>query len=438
MKTIYTILFCLTAVLCITSCTDKLSEEQNMNSPIYMDYGTLRSSVQPAAARPLVRPGKIYFKDDYLLIVEQREGIHLIDVSNPGNPQNKLFIEAPGCTDIAIKNNSLYVDSYVDLVTIDLSDIAHPKESNRLKEAFPYTLPAPALENQKLPYADVDQKKGVVVDWEVKRVKLELERRYYPPYPIYYTDALKEYRATNSGTYGGYDTSGSTSSAVSFGKSGSMARSGLYDKYLYIADDYSLYLFNVDNATAPVNAGKLTLYNTIETMFIYDHHLFFGTPTGMLVYDLRVPSAPVYKNQFWHVTSCDPVVVQDGYAYITLRGGTACNNSNVNRLDVVECSENYTKYTLINSYNLTEPYGLGIDNNNLFICDGRAGLKVYDVVDKKNIDQNMIAFFPDIQTYDVIPVSGYLFMIGSDGFYLYDYSDIQDIRQIGHIPVEKE
>ena len=84
---------------------------------------------------------------------------------------------------------------------------------------------------------------------------------------------------------------------------------------------------------------------------------------------------------------------------------------------------------------MTQPFGLGIDGDLLFLCDGSAGLQVYDVTLKENI--NIIASFPNIQTYDVIPADGYLFMIGSDGFYLYDYSDIYNIRQIGHIPVLK-
>jgi hypothetical protein len=46
-----------------------------------------------------------------------------------------------------------------------------------------------------------------------------------------------------------------------------------------------------------------------------------------------------------------------------------------------------------------------------------------------------VASFPSINAYDVIPLNNYLFMIGEDGFILYDYSDIQDIKQIGFIPV---
>lgn len=48
------------------------------------------------------------------------------------------------------------------------------------------------------------------------------------------------------------------------------------------------------------------------------------------------------------------------------------------------------------------------------------------------------ALFPGINAYDVIPTNNYLFMIGEEGFMLYDYSNIQNIKQIGFIPVVKK
>jgi len=428
MKKIYFYLLSLTAVLCLSSCLDKYAEELMLNVPVYMDYNTLRASVKSAQKRDLKKPGKICFKDQYLLIVEFREGIHVIDVSNPANPQNKVFIEVPGCIDIAVKDNILYADSYVDLVAIDLSDINQPKEKNRLKDVFLYTVPA--AEDEKLPYASVEQEKGVVVAWEAKREKRNLEQRYYPSYPMYYG-----YNELAKSSYTLGVSAGSSSGTTSFGKSGSMARIGLYDKYLYIVDNYQLYMFDVENPGAPLKVGIQSAGGNVETLFVYDGYLFFGTTSGMLVYSLAIPNTPVYVGNFWHVTSCDPVVVQDGYAYITLRGGTNCNNTTVNRLDIVKCSSDYKQYNLVNSYNMTNPYGLGIDGNLLFICDGSAGLKVYDATNKSLLRQ--LKTFPNIQTYDVIPADGYLFMIGSDGFYLYDYSDINNIKQLGVIPIVK-
>ena len=156
----------------------------------------------------------------------------------------------------------------------------------------------------------------------------------------------------------------------------------------------------------------------------------------MQIFSLKVPTALNYIGSFWHVTSCDPVVISDGYAYITLRGGNACG-SNVNRLDVVKLSTDYKTSTLEASYPMSGPYGLGIDDQILFVCDGNDGLKIYNVEDKLNIDDHLIARFPSIKTYDVIPFDKYLFMIGDDGFYQYDYSNLQNIHMVSHISVKK-
>jgi hypothetical protein len=105
------------------------------------------------------------------------------------------------------------------------------------------------------------------------------------------------------------------------------------------------------------------------------------------------------------------------------------------------CTEAFTRLQTINliqSYPMNGPNGLGIDGDILFVCDGDAGLKVYNATDKLHIDDHMIARFPNIKTYDVIPVGGYLFMIGDDGFYQYDYSNLQDIKQISLIPVKRD
>jgi hypothetical protein len=407
------------------ACTDRYTEELTVNAPVYLSYDDLRSAVTHASARPLVRPGKIYFKDNRLFVVEYLEGIHIIDVADPSNPQNTGFIEIPGCMDIAIREESLYADSFVDLVTIDISDIAHPKVTNRLVDKFPYTVPPG--ENPEYPYLEVDQTKGIVTGWEIRREKREigtLQQNVYPYYGVDYGYAEMANKAGGSG------------SGASFGTSGSMARFGLYGDYLYIANNSELQIFYTKTPLQPVDAGKQYLNGSVETMFIYDKHLFFGTPRGMLVYSLGVPLEPKFVGNFWHVTSCDPVVVQDGYAYITLRSGTECGGG-VNRLEVVKMSDDYKEYDLAASYSLVNPHGLGIDGNRLFVCDGRSGLKIYDVKDKKAITSHLLAAFPSIQAYDVIPVEGFLFMIGDDGFYLYDYSDLTNIRQVGHIPVEK-
>lgn len=422
MKNIVT-LFAL--VILLLGCKDEYIEEFIANKPIYMSYEDLRSAVKGNDARPLENPGKIYFKDNYIFIIEEFQGVHIIDNRNPANPLNIAFIEIPGSVDIAIKGDILYADSYVDLVAIDISDLGNPVEVNRIEDVFPYTLP-PYNEDYRL--AEVDEQKGVVIGWGIGRVKQEMEYHYYPVYRRWTEDLLVY--ADAKGNAGG------TSGEATFGVGGSMARFGLYEKYLYVVDQSQLTIFDVQQPDQPQNIGKQYVGWNVETLFLYDKHMFLGTQNGMQVYSLQVPTVPEYVSSFWHVTSCDPVVIADGYAYITLRGGTSCG-SNVNRLDVLQLAADYVDNTLIASYPLNGPYGLGIDGEVLFVCDGDAGLKVYDVTDRTDIDNNMIAHFPAINAYDVIPVNGYLFMIGDDGFYLYDYSDLQNIRLMGTIPIIK-
>jgi hypothetical protein len=426
MKKLYIISF-LMVTLAMSSCRDTYTEVFTANSPVYMGYEELRKAVKPSQARSLEKPGKIYFKDNYLFVVEDRKGIHIVSIENPASPQTLSFIEVPGCVDIAIKGSTLYADSYIDLVAIDVSDLNNIKEVARVKDVLPYLVP-PADNDYRM--AEVDKEKGVVIDWEIKKVRQDMDYEYYPIFPIYpLWGGAKEMDYTSSigGGVGG-------SSGSSFGVGGSMARFGLYKEYLYAVDNNKCYMFDVSNPVSPINAGSQSVGWDVETMFIYDHHMFLGTMSGMVILSLEVPLAPQYVSTFNHVTSCDPVVVSDGYAYVTLRGGQVCR-STTNRLDVIKLASDYKSNQMVATYVMNSPYGLGIDGDILFVCDGDAGLKVYNVEDKQSINSHQLAVFPNIKTYDVIPVNGLLFMIGADGFHLYDYSDLQNIRLLGKIPV---
>jgi hypothetical protein len=407
-----------------SACTDKIYETFTANSPIYLSYEDLRSAVKMTASRDINYPGKIYFKDHYIFINEKMKGVHVFDVSDPANPQNKGFIEIPGNIDIAIKGNLLYADSYTDLVSIDVSSFSAIKETGRVKDIFPFTLPTYDV---RYPLAKIDVKKGVVVGWEVKSVREELERYYYPVYYDYASTPM--YKDYASGGIGG--TAGST-----YGVGGSMARFGLYENMLYVVNQYNLFTFKLNSASEVTLLNNTYVGWNAETLFITEKHLFLGTQNGMIVLTLEVPESPSQVGSFSHITACDPVVIKGDMAFVTLKGGTTCRGT-VNQLDVIRMSNGYSKFELLKSYPMYGPQGLAIDDDLLFICDGSAGLKIYDASDPLTITQHVIATFPSINAYDVIPQNKYLFMIGEDGFKLYDYSIIENIKQIGFIPVIK-
>jgi len=89
------------------------------------------------------------------------------------------------------------------------------------------------------------------------------------------------------------------------------------------------------------------------------------------------------------------------------------------------------------AYPMTNPHGLGKEGDILFICDGSAGLKIYDAADPKTITSHLIKTYPGINAFDVIPIGNVLVMIGDDGLYQYNYSNILNITLLSKIEVVK-
>lgn len=425
MKKLKNILVLVVVVLMATSCNDKITEVFVGNSPIYMSYEDLAKSVKQTSAQDLKDPGKIYFKDNYLFVIEEKKGVHIFDNSDPANPENISFIEVPGVVDMAIKGDVLYVDSYIDFVALSLADINNVVELKRMKDVFPYTLP---VYDEDYPLAQIDQEKGVVIGWEIKTIRQEVEDRYYPIYwegGIFFDALSSSYSANATGM-----------SSSGFGVGGSMARFGISGNTLYTVDNSQLHIFDITDASNPIFYGDFYAGWGIETLFISDDKLFLGSQNGVYIHDIALPRAPQYLSQFWHMTGCDPVVVSDTLAYVTLRGGNACGNT-LNRLDVLSVAD-CANPRLLQTYAMSGPYGLGIDGHTLFVCDGDAGLKIYDVSDPLHIDQHLIANFPGIVAIDVIPVNGLLFMVAEDGFYQYNYNDLSNIQLLSKISVSND
>jgi len=411
------------------ACEDSTLREYKGYAPVYMSYKDLRAAVNVEQNEELKNPGKIYFKDNYIFIVEELKGIHVFDNTNPSSPVNKAFIKLPGVVDISISGYIMYADSYIDLVVLDVENIDNIHEVGRIKDILPYTIP-PTKDND-FPMAYVDQEKGIVIDWELRIIKEKVELNPNPyPYPIYYRGSAFDflYKSNASGASTGVSGSG-------VGIGGSMARFGISDKNLYMVNSNSLKIFDISNKTAPSKINEFYVSWNVETMFLTEEKMFLGTTNGMIVYDISNPASPVSLAFFTHARSCDPVIVDDTLAYITLRTGTNCGGAD-NLLDVVSI-KNISQPKTVMSYPMTNPHGLGKSGDLLFICDGWAGLKIYDASDPKTITGHLLYTYSNINAYDVIPLGNVLVMIGDDGLYQYDYDDIKNIKLLSKIETIK-
>jgi hypothetical protein len=417
-KTVFRFLAVMACVAAFAACQKEQTITYDANVPVYMSFDEFRASFRSAPAREIKQAGKIYLKDHFIFINEVNEGIHVINNIDPTNPRKEIFYEIPGNVDIAIRGNILFADSYIDLVAIDISDLRHPVEVGRLENAFPLVTAWP--EDAQYPVAMVDYSQGVIVGWQVREVTETLSRWNHRLWwgPNYFA--------------AGGDMAGG--GAPQAGIAGSMARFMLHQHYLYaVTNPYKLQTLDVSEVSAMTPVHEINTWREMETLFRLDGYLFVGTTSGMVIYDLADPAAPHFVSDFDHANACDPVVVENHIAYVTLRSGNACNNF-TNQLDVIDVSD-IQKPRLLKSYPLFNPHGLGIDQGILFICDGADGLKVYDAANPLAIQSNMIAHFPGIDTYDVIPYNGVLILIGHDGLFQYDYSDIQNISLLSHIVV---
>ena len=105
--------------------------------PVYQTASQFRNNkVQAIPAQPLVNPGKIYFYKNYVLINEIRQGIHFYDNSNPENPIQVAYLPIPGNVDMAIKDDVLLADSYVDLLSINIGNVNQPEFISRTEDVF--------------------------------------------------------------------------------------------------------------------------------------------------------------------------------------------------------------------------------------------------------------------------------------------------------------
>jgi len=86
--------------------------------PVTVDRETFESTIAIGAPRDIEEAGKIYVNGDMVFINELNKGFHILDNRDPKNPKNISFIEIPLATDLAIRNNTIYVHHAVDLVAM--------------------------------------------------------------------------------------------------------------------------------------------------------------------------------------------------------------------------------------------------------------------------------------------------------------------------------
>ncbi len=204
-----------------------------------------------------------------------------------------------------------------------------------------------------------------------------------------------------------------------------MARFALVGDYLYTISGSSLQLFDIEDPSSPNPWVRMHLDWDIETLFPYQDYLLVGSESGVHILDNSQPGSPLYITEFTHARACDPVVAENDIAYVTLRGGSSCAIDAANQLDVLDLSD-MSKPELIRSYPMQEPKGLAVDGQWLFVCDGSAGLKVFDTTVSAAL--SVVDKHPDVDCFDVIARDQRLYVSVEDRLIQYSYATFPMVK----------
>ena len=417
-----TYLLILSSFLIFISCSEDVCIEKRTVMtyvPVYQTKTEIRDAVAVGTPSSLIQPGALYVYQNYLLINDQKRGIHIYDNTDPSNPQAISFINIPGNTKLAVQKDMLYADNFVDLLIFDLSDMRNPRLINTKEDIL-------------IGHYSWTADDGVIIDYVEEEQELEYDCNTGFGDDWIFVDQWDGTLAEGTGNSRGVVSSNPISNV---GIGGSLAKFTIAHNRLYIINDNSLQGLSLETPDNPQETSNTDIGWGIETIFPYKNNLFIGSQTGMYIFDASNPDQPEQLSVFEHARVCDPVFATEDRAYVTLRNGNECQGF-INQLDVVNISD-LSNPELIKSFDMHNPHGLSIYNEFLYLCEGDQGLKVFDKSDDLSIDQNLLGHLESMHAVDVISLSPeHLLVIGENGLTQLDVADPENIKVLSTIAAE--
>jgi len=393
------ILMVVMALLCSCSQEDRINEFANFAVPVYKSKAALRQSVGVTSPQATHSDGKIYIAEKLLFYIAQEQGIHIFDNSNPAQPQNIAFIQVEGVHDISVKGNYLYADNFMDLVVFNLSNLQQISLVQTLPDVFEFYPQFPAGADF-MAWDVIPNEDDIMIGFQI-----ESRKRPRGQGLIWADNAFGAFENQSGGN---------------IGTGGSMARFQINSNALYVVEQFRLNVFNITQPTQVFYDKSIYMTDWMwggefETLFMRKEYLFIGATTGMFIINASDAFNPYFVSGFAHAMACDPVVVHENTAYITVRGGSTCGaiQDQVNVIDISQMQNP----TLTSTYLLNQPYGLGIKNQVLYVCAGQQ-LHVFNAQNSQQLI--LVNSYPENVT-DVIPLESHLIAVGANKVIQYQY-----------------
>lgn len=323
----------------------------------------------------LQKPLNMSLQDSLLVVSDAANGVHVYNVGDLAAPVHKLHIPLEGNTGTALKDNVLYANGYGTLYVIRLEGDSY-------------------------------------------EVVNSIESRYPPMFDdvVMRSDYGGLWSCSCAGRSSMLEPKTATSSGPSTGSS--YATFAVVGSYLYYLNLYSIVTMDITDAEHPVEVSRVPLTGDIETLFPAEDYLFVGGGRGMYILGRSDPGKPALLGLVQHFEACDPVVVADTLAFVTLRSGNGCGQTRSVLLSVN--IKNPANPVILTEKPVLTPYGLTIDERLLYLSSGQFGFGLIDVTSPAQ--PFFVAKWPTWPAKDFIWRDNTLFVMGFDDLKIFDVS----------------
>ena len=436
MRQLHLLLLSLILVPLLSGCLEESCSEDRLVTgfePVIVTADDWRASTFFCGVpQEVCEASSFYVYGDYLFMMENTRGLHIFNNSDPANPTPITFMEVPGGQGLAVRNDILYMNQYVDLVAFRLDDPEQPELVGRTEGVFePGTVFARVLPDGEYVAEWLPTAEQRVISCNDPR----FTQSVWDEGGIFFAGNRNDL-ALDANFSAPTAEAGGGGGGENVGQGGSLARFTITNGTLYAVDERNLKTFDLSDPERPQFIGNVGLDWGIETLFPYGNQLYVGSATGVHIYDVSDPLNPEHLSTFEHVLACDPVVVHDDLAYVTLWGGRDCGSVG-DQLEIIDVSDPRNP-TSVQITPMSSSHGLGVAEGKLFLCSQWEGFRVFDLDDEGLLGEQL-DHVDDVTARDVIVQPGInnLIVLGyyQDGIKQYHYTDRGQLSRSSEISV---
>jgi len=325
-------------------------------------------------------PVNMTLHEDLLLVSDSQAGVHVFDVTDPANPARQLTIPLQGNHGSAMRDDIVYANEWNSLLAIRVTEDTY-----------------------------------------------EVVKTIAGPEPVYFDgwsgrDGYKGEAGTGFGCACSVESTPVMSpEAASGGGGSSYATFTVIGDYLYYLDQNQVVSLDISTPDDPVEISRTYVAWGAETLYPSESYLFVGGTTGMYILNRADPAHPKQIGWIQHFRACDPVVVSDNIAFVTLRGDNRCGPAD-DILMAVDVT-NPSKPRVLCEKPSQTPYGLAVNGDRLYLSTGFNGYELLDVTSPDK--PTLIGSWGDT-TRDFIWFGNRLYVMTFGDVAVYDVSDPED------------